>query len=55
MTDFPPSIAAVNHVAAAPRRVRGIAGGDVVFDTTRALYVWEWPYYCPQAGVRPGR
>jgi uncharacterized protein (DUF427 family) len=58
MTDFPASIAAVNHVAAAPRRVRGIAGGEVVFDTTRALYVWEWPhypqYYIPLADVRPG-
>jgi uncharacterized protein (DUF427 family) len=58
MTDFPPSIAALNLVAPAPRRVRGIAGGEVVFDTTRALYVWEWPhypqYYIPGADVRPG-
>ena len=58
MTDFPRSITAVNHVAPAPRRVRGIAGGEVVFDTTRALYVWEWPhypqYYIPQADIRPG-
>src|SRR5664279_4541405 len=45
MTDFPRSITAVNHVAPAPRRVRGVAGGEVVFDTTRALYVWEWPHY----------
>jgi uncharacterized protein (DUF427 family) len=56
MTDFPPSIAAVNLVAAAPRRVRGIVGGEVVFDTTRALYVWEWPhypqYYIPRADIR---
>jgi uncharacterized protein (DUF427 family) len=58
MTDFPRSIAAVNHVAPAPRRVRGIAGNEVVFDTTRALYVWEWPhypqYYIPQADIRDG-
>lgn len=58
MPDFPPSIAAVNHIAVAPRRVRGIAGGEVVFDTTRALYVWEWPhypqYYIPRPDVRPG-
>lgn len=30
---------------AAPRRVRGFLGGVAVFDTDRALYVWEWPYY----------
>jgi len=58
MTDFPRSITENNHVAPAPRRVRGVAGGDVVFDTTRALYVWEWPhypcYYVPLADVRSG-
>src|ERR1700676_352008 len=58
MTDYPRSITEINHVAPAPRRVRGIAGGDVLFDTTRALYVWEWPhyphYYVPLADVRSG-
>jgi uncharacterized protein (DUF427 family) len=38
-------IAHVNQVEPAPRRVRGFLGDDVVFDTTRAMYVWEWPYY----------
>jgi uncharacterized protein (DUF427 family) len=32
-------------------------GGQAVFDTTHALYVWEWPnypqYYIPLADIRP--
>jgi uncharacterized protein (DUF427 family) len=44
------------HVEPAPRRVRGIIGTEAVFDTIRALYVWEWPhypqYYIPRADVR---
>jgi uncharacterized protein (DUF427 family) len=28
-----------------PRRIRAFLGGETVLDTTRALYVWEWPYY----------
>ena len=56
MSEFPPSIANVNHVAPAPRRVRGIVGRQPAFDTTRALYVWEWPhypqYYIPRADVK---
>jgi uncharacterized protein (DUF427 family) len=55
VSSFPPSIVAVNHVAPAPRRVRGIARGEVIFDTLRALYVWEWPhypqYYIPRTDV----
>jgi uncharacterized protein (DUF427 family) len=58
MTGYPASITAINHFAAAPRRVRGMLGGEIVFDTTRAIYVWEWPnypqYYVPLADVRPG-
>ena len=42
---FPPSPVPVNHVAPAPRRVRGMVAGDWLFDTTRALYVWEHPHY----------
>jgi uncharacterized protein (DUF427 family) len=38
-------IAEVNRVEPVPRRVRGLLAGEPVFDTTRALYVWEWPYY----------
>ncbi len=52
---YPPSITPENHVAPAPRRVRGFAGGHRLFDTTAALYVWEWPpypqYYIAQRDV----
>ena len=55
MPDFPPSINDVNQVVPAPRRVRGRIGTQVIFDTTRAVYVWEWPpypqYYIPKADV----
>jgi uncharacterized protein (DUF427 family) len=55
VSQFPPSIAKVNQVAPAPRRVRGIVRGKTIFDTVRALYVWEWPhypqYYLPRADV----
>jgi uncharacterized protein (DUF427 family) len=56
MADYPKSIAEVNHVEPVPRRVRGILGGITVFDTTHALYVWEWPnypqYYIPRDDIR---
>lgn len=42
---FPPSPVPAGHVAASPRRVRGMVGDDWIFDTVRALYVWEHPYY----------
>jgi uncharacterized protein (DUF427 family) len=35
----------IDHVEPVPRRVRAIFAGEVVVDTTSALYVWEWPYY----------
>lgn len=58
MNDYPAMIAQVNHVEPVPRRVRAWLAGQTVFDTTRALYVWEWPnypqYYIPLADVRPG-
>ena len=42
-------------MAPVPRRIRGFAGGRTVFDSQRALYVWEWPaypqYYIPQQDV----
>src|SRR5579859_944728 len=38
-------IAEPGHVEPAPRRVRATLGGELIFDTTRALYVWEWPFY----------
>ena len=56
MSDYPAAITAVNHVAPVPRRIRAFLGGEKVLDTTRALYVWEWPnypqYYIPLADVR---
>jgi uncharacterized protein (DUF427 family) len=33
------------HVEPVPRRIRAYLGGQKVLDTTRARYVWEWPYY----------
>lgn len=58
MSAFPPSITPINHIAPVPRRVRGFLGGGAVFDTTRALYVWERPhyphYYIPSADVTAG-
>ncbi len=57
MADYPQMIVPVNHVEPVPRRVRGSLGAITVFDTTRALYVWEWPnypqYYVPRADIRP--
>jgi uncharacterized protein (DUF427 family) len=56
MSDYPAAITATNHTAPVPRRIRAFAGGQKVIDTTRALYVWEWPnypqYYIPLADVR---
>lgn len=53
---FPASPVEAGHVAPAPRRVRGMVADEWVFDTTRALYVWEHPYYpqyhIPTADVR---
>ena len=43
--DYPQMIAETDHVEPAPRRVRGMLGGEQIFDTTRAWYVWEWAYY----------
>ncbi|HLI58005.1 MAG TPA: DUF427 domain-containing protein [Actinomycetota bacterium] len=58
MSDYPAAIAPVNHVEPVPRRVRGVLGTATVFDTTRALYVWEWSaypqYYIPLADVAEG-
>jgi uncharacterized protein (DUF427 family) len=53
--DYPPMIATVDLIEPAPRRVRASLGGRTVFDTTAALYVWEWAnypqYYIPLADV----
>lgn len=46
-----------NHAEPAPRRIRGYVGGQAVFDTVNAMYVWETPYYpqyyIPLGDVRP--
>ncbi len=56
MNDYPAMIVEVNRVEPVPRRIRAFAGGEKLLDTTRALYVWEWPfypqYYIPMADVR---
>ena len=59
MNDYPAMIARVNHVEPVPRRIRARLAGETVVDTTRALYVWEWPnypqYYIPLDDVTRGR
>ena len=56
MSDYPTAITTVNHVEPVPRRIRAFLGGEQVLDTSRALYVWEWPnypqYYIPLVDVR---
>jgi uncharacterized protein (DUF427 family) len=56
VNDYPTMIATANHVEPVPRRIRAFLAGEKVLDTTRALYVWEWPnypqYYIPLADVR---
>ena len=45
MSGYPKLITPVNSVEPVPRRVRAFLNTEVVFDTTAAWYVWEWPYY----------
>jgi uncharacterized protein (DUF427 family) len=35
----------IDHVEPVPRRIRAKLGDVFVLDTTRALYLWEWPHY----------
>ncbi len=55
--DYPERIVPVDHIEPVPRRIRGVLNGVTVFDTTGALYVWEWPkypyYYIPVDDVDP--
>src|ERR671919_2252929 len=55
--DYPEGIVPVDHIEPVPRRIRGVLNGVTAFDTTRALYVWEWPkypqYYIPFDDVDP--
>src|SRR5258708_19441314 len=54
--DYPQMVGKRGLVEPSPRRVRGYFDGTLVFDTTRAHYVWEvayYPqYYIPAADVR---
>ncbi len=56
MSDHPMTLTQAGHVEPVPRRVRGTLGEETVFDTTSALYVWEFPpfpqFYIPLADVR---
>ena len=58
MRDYPQMIDHTDQVEPVPRRVRGLAGGRVVFDTIRAISVWESPrypfYYIPLDDVDLG-
>src|SRR5579863_8659658 len=45
MPDYPQMIVPTDHIEPVPRRIRAILAGEVVLDTTTALYVWEWPFY----------
>lgn len=57
-SNFPAPIVPPGGVQPAPRRVRCLLGGEIVVDTTSALYAWEIPYYpqyyLPLADVSPG-
>jgi uncharacterized protein (DUF427 family) len=58
MRDYPASLVAVDHIEPVPRRIRATLAGTTVVDTTRALYVWEWPHYpqlyIPIDDIAPG-
>ena len=57
MPNYPQMLTPVDHIESVPRRIRAMLAGEVVLDTTKALYVWEWPnypqYYVPIADVNP--
>ena len=57
MDDYPKIIVPTGHLEPVPRRIRAVLGGEVVLDTTNALYVWEWPnypqYYIPVSDLKP--
>jgi uncharacterized protein (DUF427 family) len=56
MPDYPQPLVPIDHTEPVPRRIRATLAGEVVLDTTSALYVWESPnypqYYVPIADVR---
>lgn len=58
MRDYPAALTETDHIEPVPRWVRAMLGGQIVLDTSHALYVWEWPYYAqfyiPLSDVTPG-
>jgi uncharacterized protein (DUF427 family) len=42
---YPSSPVQVDHTAPVPRRISALYDGVTVFDTIKAMYVWEHPYY----------
>ena len=52
MPDHPQMLTEENHVEPVPRRVRAMAGGRTVVDTTGARYVWEHAWF-PQFYLPP--
>jgi uncharacterized protein (DUF427 family) len=59
MNSYPAMVAKVNQVEPVPRRIRAFLAHELVLDTTRAVYVWEWPnypqYYVPLVDVDADR
>ena len=55
MRDYPAMVDHTTSVEPVPRRIRGVLGGALVFDTTEAVYVWDSPkypaYYIPVADL----
>ncbi len=45
MPDYPSKLDLQDRIEPAPRRVRALLAGHIVLDTTRALYVWDGPYF----------
>jgi uncharacterized protein (DUF427 family) len=43
--DYPVMAAEAGRIEPAPRRIRATLGGRTVFDSVRAHYVWEFPFY----------
>jgi uncharacterized protein (DUF427 family) len=42
---YPQPLSRAGQVEPVPRRIRAALDGRTVLDTTRALYLWEWPFY----------
>jgi uncharacterized protein (DUF427 family) len=56
MAGYPRTTTRLNRIEPVPRRIRAEHGGEMLLDTTDALYVWEWSnypqYYIPRRDVR---